>query len=747
MKGKQLFIAQLLALLCLWATLQKAWATHMQGAEIAYACLGGNVYSVSVTLYSDCRNHANVGTSVCLHRRSVQCNVNVSSNINLAARYQLPTFCSTPPLSNPNYPNSVLPCPNTNNPQILVSVYTGTMTLPSNCVGSDWVLQTAYSRNTHFNNFSGTTTAVVRAQLNRQIAPCNSSPKFVDWANLQTCVGQTSAQSFAVIEPDGDSVVVEMVSGLHASSYTSTCVVVSSVPLVYNAGRSGAQPIYGTSNFDASTGLWTYTPSQGQYSLVCVQAREYRNGVLVGSIWREFALSVGNCVNQAPSIMLPSQSLRCTVGRCTVAVSPVCWSFMVEDMDTVLPRPLQFSLEYAPAGATMQVQQVSTRDWRVEVCWQPTVADTGRHWMQVRVREDLCPTVKEAIAGAMLEVVRIQEPPLVVQVLQSADTLCRGDTLYLEALLPNASATGWHWSGRGLGDTTSAATWALVDTTGEYEVRAYYGNGCSSLQSVSVLVHPPARLELWSMHGGAACRGDDIFLLADYDLGEGAYLDWYDAASGGLLASSVGSALLSPQIFNAPSVGDTAYFALRMRDTLSGCVQWATTAIPIAPALSAQIRAHGNVSVFGGSDGWAVVHASGGTAPYTYFWLPSHASTDSAFNLSAGTHIVQVQDANGCHTADTFALWQPNFLLTQQFTPHASLSPNPATYAVWIEVEKPAAIDITIIDNTGNIVLSRHSAYISTQHYLDLSALAAGTYTVRIAFSRQNVSYLRLVKL
>ncbi len=50
-----------------------------------------------------------------------------------------------------------------------------------------------------------------------------------------------------------------------------------------------------------------------------------------------------------------------------------------------------------------------------------------------------------------------------------------------------------------------------------------------------------------------------------------------------------------------------------------------------------------------------VFHVSGGTAPFTYAWS-NGASTDSAFNLIAGTYTVCVTDANSCHMCSSVVI-------------------------------------------------------------------------------------------
>lgn len=70
-----------------------------------------------------------------------------------------------------------------------------------------------------------------------------------------------------------------------------------------------------------------------------------------------------------------------------------------------------------------------------------------------------------------------------------------------------------------------------------------------------------------------------------------------------------------------------------------------------------------SVSCHEGSDGWAYAQISFGTPPFTYLWDDGlMQTTDTAFNLSAGTYQVQVEDANNCFAASYGVVEQPNSL-------------------------------------------------------------------------------------
>jgi hypothetical protein len=71
-----------------------------------------------------------------------------------------------------------------------------------------------------------------------------------------------------------------------------------------------------------------------------------------------------------------------------------------------------------------------------------------------------------------------------------------------------------------------------------------------------------------------------------------------------------------------------------------------------------------NVSCNDGSDGSATVSVSGGTAPYTYSWSPSGATTATATGLNPGYNTVTVTDANLCEASHIFTITHPSQLST-----------------------------------------------------------------------------------
>jgi len=93
----------------------------------------------------------------------------------------------------------------------------------------------------------------------------------------------------------------------------------------------------------------------------------------------------------------------------------------------------------------------------------------------------------------------------------------------------------------------------------------------------------------------------------------------------------------------------------------SGCTTTQTVSITQpAAGLTSNVVVQTNAGCFGGATGSATVSAAGGTSPYSYSWntLPVQTSA-TAINLSAGTRICTITDANGCTTTQSVTITQP----------------------------------------------------------------------------------------
>jgi gliding motility-associated-like protein len=92
---------------------------------------------------------------------------------------------------------------------------------------------------------------------------------------------------------------------------------------------------------------------------------------------------------------------------------------------------------------------------------------------------------------------------------------------------------------------------------------------------------------------------------------------------------------------------------------LNSCTITGTTTItqPVAPLSNTAVIT--NVSCAGGSNGTIAVTTAGGTATYSYLWLPGGQITSSITGQVAGTYTVTVTDIEGCTLTSTYTITEP----------------------------------------------------------------------------------------
>ncbi|MBK7181762.1 MAG: gliding motility-associated C-terminal domain-containing protein [Bacteroidetes bacterium] len=96
---------------------------------------------------------------------------------------------------------------------------------------------------------------------------------------------------------------------------------------------------------------------------------------------------------------------------------------------------------------------------------------------------------------------------------------------------------------------------------------------------------------------------------------------------------------------------------------VTGCTTTATANVSVPNSLAVSITASGNVSCFGACDGFAQASVNGGSAPYSYMWMPTGTAGSNVNNLCAATYTVTVTDANGCSASTPVVITQPNPLV------------------------------------------------------------------------------------
>lgn len=185
--------------------------------------------------------------------------------------------------------------------------------------------------------------------------------------------------------------------------------------------------------------------------------------------------------------------------------------------------------------------------------------------------------------------------------------------------------------------------WSTTDVTqtinslvaGTYYVTITDLAGCSKVDSTTIAA-PAQQLQVLMSQTNISCNGaDDGEAFTTVQGGLAPYT--YQWSTGETTANVVN---LPPGVVGV-SVTDAF-----------GCSVTGTVNITQPFALSTVSQFVSNASCFGGNDASAVTVPSGGTPPYTYLWDNGQTAA-FADSLTAGPHIVGVQDANGCITIGT----------------------------------------------------------------------------------------------
>ncbi|HTL82193.1 MAG TPA: PKD domain-containing protein, partial [Bacteroidia bacterium] len=135
----------------------------------------------------------------------------------------------------------------------------------------------------------------------------NSSPTFTNFPPLFLCQGNFFSFDHSATDPDGDSLAYSFYTPFTDAAPTYTNNVINFTPVTFLAGFTTTQPIgAGGLALNSSTGILTGTPpTLGQFCVgICV--KEYRNGNLLSTTYRDFQFNVVFCPPPAQALITPS---------------------------------------------------------------------------------------------------------------------------------------------------------------------------------------------------------------------------------------------------------------------------------------------------------------------------------------------------------------------------------------------------------------------------------------------------------
>ncbi|MBK9640824.1 MAG: T9SS type A sorting domain-containing protein [Saprospiraceae bacterium] len=291
------------ALACILAWMNHLEATHIVGGDMTYRCLGNNQYEISLTVRRDCLNGnpgaqfddpAAVGifdsrgflVSQVANFGVLEMNLRLDDTLNDI----LDTRCGL---------NGGDVCVHT-------TTYKEIVTLPFRDEGYILAYQRCCRNYTIVNIVDPLTVGSTFSLRIREeaLSLCNSSPILNNYPPTYICGGTPIDFNLKATDPEGDSLVYSLCNPLTGANQMNPRPSTPSSPpydpVIFKAPYSlvdmiGGNPVL---KMDARTGRMTgFAVNNIAQYLVAYCVKEYRDGVLISELQREFQINVRNCMS------------------------------------------------------------------------------------------------------------------------------------------------------------------------------------------------------------------------------------------------------------------------------------------------------------------------------------------------------------------------------------------------------------------------------------------------------------------
>jgi len=267
---------------------------------------------------------------------------------------------------------------------------------------------------------------------------------------------------------------------------------------------------------------------------------------------------------------------------------------------------------------------------------------------------------------------------------------------------------------------------------GDYVIEVTDGDGCT--ETATVTVESGVEITLSTAVMDASCNGDN----------DGEVDVTAAGGTGSFQYSDDGNNFAQGNNFDGLEAGTYTFFA----QDENGCIQAtdATVGEPEAIVVTG-IVSEGSAT----GEGTIDVTVTGGALPYTYEWIGPGVSGQDGQDLegiSSGSYTVEVTDANGCSTTETFNITTDIRELGSGIT--AAVYPNPSQGEFVVDVLGgfQGTLDFHVVDAQGRLIQS--GQWVATSGVfrtnLDLSGAEAGVYRL-VMVANGRPSSLQLVKM
>lgn len=259
--------------------------------------------------------------------------------------------------------------------------------------------------------------------------------------------------------------------------------------------------------------------------------------------------------------------------------------------------------------------------------------------------------VTDASGCAQTAMTTVTQPAILLANPSTSSTSCNGSCDGTASANPVGGTGPYAFLWAPGGQTTSSITNLCAGT---YTITVHDQNGCTDVQTVTVLPAPPITLTIAS--APASCGACDGTINVTPVGGTAPYTySW----SGGLPAQPNQSGLCA------------GIYTVIVADA-AGCSDTFSLALNNSGGPTGETVVSTDASCPSSCDGSATVTPIGGTGPYTYLWIPGGQTTNSLSGLCANSYFLQVTDANGCIRFSPVIINQPPPILGNPFVSNAT---------------------------------------------------------------------------
>jgi gliding motility-associated-like protein len=265
-------------------------ANHIVGGSLTYEQQGGSTYRITLTLYRDCTDPNNP---------SFPSNVKINIVKNNGTAFKT---VSIPFSSATSVPSKIDTC--VANPGICLqeAIYSQVVTgMPPSAGGYHVFFQLCCRTSALLNvkNPTSTGETFYTHIPDNNLVTSNSSPNWTEGPQSFICQGSTVSINHSASDPDGDSLHYSLYTPYDSNTVSFPGGIFTAVPIGWANTYSANNPLNASlpnSLQINSKGLITGSPAMTSgYFVIGVRCQEYRNGIKLGEILRDFQLKVVTC--------------------------------------------------------------------------------------------------------------------------------------------------------------------------------------------------------------------------------------------------------------------------------------------------------------------------------------------------------------------------------------------------------------------------------------------------------------------